>query len=248
MKAIVTGLNGTVAPAVAANLRAAGYTIIPWDRAVLPIDDSDAARAFLQRETPDCFFHIATGSPDWVELAARLCAERGVDFLFTSSVSVFAAAQRGPFTVEDEPQPDDDYGRYKLECERRAQAANPAAQIVRLGWQIGLAPGGNQMVDYLDRAFRADGELQASRHWYPACSFLADTADSLRRIREMAPPGLYQLDGNPGLNFYEIVEGLNRLLGQPWRVAPTVEPRQNNRLLDSQTAVTSIAERLPPIA
>jgi dTDP-4-dehydrorhamnose reductase len=248
MKAIITGLNGTVAPVLAVNLREAGYTITPWDRAVVPVDDPAVARAFLQREAPDCFFHIATGSPDWAELAARLCAEQGADFLFTSSVSVFAAAQRGPFTVEDEPQPDDDYGRYKLECERRTRAANPAAQIVRLGWQIGLTPGGNQMVDYLDRAFRADGELKASRHWYPACSFLADTADSLRRIRETMPPGLYHLDGNPGLNFYEIVEGLNRLLAQPWQVAPADEPRQNNRLLDSRTAVTSIAERLPPIA
>lgn len=244
MKAIITGLNGTVAPALAANLTAAGYTIIPWDRAVVPMDDPAAGRAFLQREAPDCFFHLATGSPDWAELAARLCAGQGVDFLFTSSVSVFAAAQRGPFTIEDEPQPDDDYGRYKLECERRVRATNPAAQIVRLGWQIGLAPGGNQMVDYLDRAFRAEGELKASRHWYPACSFLADTADSLRRMRETMPPGLYHLDGNPGLNFYEIVEGLNRLLGEPWRVAPAVEPRQNNRLLDSQATVASIAERL----
>lgn len=244
MKAIITGLNGTVAPALAANLTAAGYTIIPWDRAVVSVDDPAASRAFLQREAPDCFFHLATGSPDWAELAARLCAGQGVDFLFTSSVSVFAAAQRGPFTSEDEPQPDDDYGRYKLECERRVRATNPAAQIVRLGWQIGLAPGGNQMVDYLDRAFRAEGELKASRHWYPACSFLADTADSLRRMRETMPPGLYHLDGNPGLNFYEIVEGLNRLLGEPWRVAPAVEPRQNNRLLDSQATVASIAERL----
>jgi hypothetical protein len=58
------------------------------------------------------------------------------------------------------------------------------------------------------------------------------------------PPGLYHLDGNPGLNFYEIVAGLNRLLGEPWRVAPTVEPQQNNRLLDSQTAVAAIADRL----
>ena len=244
MKAVITGLNGTVAPVLAANLVEAGYTIIPWDRAVVPIDDPAAGRAFLQHEAPDCFFHIATGSPDWAELAARLCVEQGVDFLFTSSVSVFAATQQGPFTIDDEPQPDDDYGRYKLECERRTRAANPAAQIIRLGWQIGLTPGGNQMVNYLDRTFRTEGELQASRHWYPACSFLTDTAASLRRIRETIPPGLYHLDGNPGLNFYEIVEGLNRLLGEPWRVAAAAEPRQNSRLLDSQVAVTAITERL----
>jgi dTDP-4-dehydrorhamnose reductase len=245
MKAIISGMNGTVAPVLAANLAAAGYRIIPWDRAVTPIDDPAAGRAFLQREAPDCFCHIATGSPDWAELAARLCAEQGVVFLFTSSASVFAAAQPGPFTIDDEPWPDDDYGRYKLECERRVQAANPASRIARLGWQIGTAPGGNQMVDYLDRAFRAEKRLEASVHWYPACSFLVDTADGLRHIMVKLPPGLYHLDGNPGLNLYQIVMRLNRLLGEPWPVAPTMEPIQNNRLLDTRAAVAPITGRLP---
>ena len=91
----------------------------------MPIDDPAAGRAFLQHEAPDCSFHIATGSPDWAELAARRCAQQGVDFLFTSSVSVFAATQQGPFTIDDEPQPDDDYGRCKLECKRRTRVAFP---------------------------------------------------------------------------------------------------------------------------
>ena len=38
MKALVTGMNGTVAPALASSLSKAGHTVMPWDRSVVPID------------------------------------------------------------------------------------------------------------------------------------------------------------------------------------------------------------------
>lgn len=184
------------------------------------------------------------GSPAWAELVAHICAEQEIKFLFTSSVSVFSASQCGPFTVDILPEPNDDYGRYKLECEQRVQAVCPRALVVRLGWQIGAAPGGNQMVDYLDRTFRTHRKIDASIHWYQACSFLSDTAQSLTHIMQGLPSGLYHLDANPGLNFYEIALGLNRIQGKPWIVNPSATPIQNNRLIDQRVQVSSISETL----
>ena len=244
MKALVTGLNGTVAPFLARALSAAGHIVIPWNRSVVPIDDRDAARDFIRREHPDWFFHVATGSPAWAELAAGVCSREEIRFLFTSSVSVFSASQCGPFTVDILPKPDDDYGRYKLECEQRVRAARHDAVIVRLGWQIGATPGGNQMVDYLDRTFKTLGQIDASVHWYPACSFLSDTARSLMHMMQNFPPGLYHLDGNPGLSFYEIAAGLNRIHGEPWIVNPGTTPVQNSRMIDQRVQVGSISEIL----
>ncbi len=144
------------------------------------------------------------------------------------------------------PEPDDDYGRYKLACEQRVQAAHPEALIVRLGWQIGEVPGANHMVDYLDRMFRAQGHIEASVHWYPACSFLADTAPSLIRTMQTCPPGIYHLDGNPGLNFYDIAVGLNHLQGGRWVVNPSERPIQNNQMVDPRVQVSPITRRLHP--
>ena len=244
MKALVTGLNGTVAPILARTLRSAGHTIIPWNRSDVPINDHIAARNFIDRKQPDWFFHIATGSPDWAELVAHICAEQDIRFLFTSSVSVYSASQSGPFTVNILPGPHDEYGRYKLECEQRVHAACPKALVVRLGWQIGIAPGGNQMVDYLDRTFKTHGRIDASTHWYPACSFLPDTAESLMHMIQTLPSGLYHLDGNPGLNFYEIAAGLNKVHGEPWTVNPVDTPVQNNRMVDQRVRMRSISETL----
>lgn len=238
-------MNGTVAPALAQALAAAGYAVAAWDRAAHPVDHPEVVRFHIACAKPGLFCHLAMGSPDWAEWAARACAERHIPFLYVSSVSVFSAAQTGPFTVDDIPHPDDDYGRYKLECERRVQAAHPAAHVVRIGWQIGSAPGGNQMVDFLDRTHRERGRVDASTLWFPGCSFLPDTAESLVQILEL-PPGLYHLDGNPGLNFHEIAAGLNQLLGNPWKVIPVSGLVQNHRMLDPRVPVAPITRRLAP--
>ncbi len=242
MKAIVTGMNGTVAPALARVLRAAGHEVVAWDRSVVPTDDPEAGRAWIQRERPDWFFHIATGSPDWAEHVARVCAEEGIGFLFTGSVSVYSDAQEGPFTVGDEPHPNDEYGRYKLECERRVRGANPDARVVRIGWQIGTEVGGNHMVSYLDKTFHAEGPISASTTWFPACSFLPDTGQGLLYAIQHLPGGLYHLDSNPGLSFYQIAEGLNQLQGSPWTVNPAPEPTWNKRMVDERLPVRSLTE------
>jgi dTDP-4-dehydrorhamnose reductase len=237
MKAIITGMNGTVAPALAKHLTQAGHQVVSWNRFLVPIEDPDAIRGFIERERPDWFFHVATGSPRWAELAAQICAERSIRFLYTSSVSVYSAAQTGPFTVAVLPKPNDDYGRYKLLCEQLVQSANHEAIVARLGWQIGTAPGGNQMADYLERNFQTQGGIEASTRWQPACSFLEDTAAALSRLMQDLPAGLYLVDGNPGLSFHEIVVGLDRLLGGHWRITPVSIPEQNNRMIDERAAV-----------
>ena len=240
MKAIITGMNGTVAPAVATTLTEAGHAVVSWDRTIVPTDNLEAVRHFIQQERPSWFFHVATGSPDWAAWVAQVCAEEGVKFLFTSSVSVFSAKQAGPFSVDVLPQPDDDYGRYKFECEQRVQQANPNAIVARLGWQIGTSTGGNHMFDYLSRTFETEGKIEASTAWFPACSFLSDTAVALTELITTFPAGVYHIEGNPGLNFYDVVIGLNHMQNVSWIVEATTAHKQNNRMLDGRIQVKPI--------
>lgn len=244
MQAMVTGLNGTVAPVLAERLDSAGHQVIGWDRHLVPIDDRDVVHGFLARTRPDWVFHVATGSPDWAQWMAEACGELNVKFLYVSSVSVFSAKQQGPFKIDDIPQPDDSYGAYKLDCERRVRDVCPEALIARLGWQIGWGTTGNQMVAHLDRMHCEKGMVSASQRWFPACSFLDDTADALCSLMETRQRGLYHVDGNPGWSLFEIVLRLNRLRGKPWQVIPEETPAGTNRLLDPSVPVRSIARRL----
>jgi dTDP-4-dehydrorhamnose reductase len=171
------------------------------------------------------------GRPQWAEDMARVCAGEGIRFLYVSSASVYGTQQQGPFTVDDTPEPGDDYGRYKLECEQRVRAANDRAIIVRIGWQMALRRGGNNMVEHLAQKQAEHGHIAASTAWFPACSFLPDTARVLADVLEQ-PPGLYLLDGNPGWNFRDIAAALNAAMGGPWEVRASEDFRWNNRMLD----------------
>ena len=178
-KILITGMNGTVAPVLAEELRRRGSEVAAWDRAVVSPDDREAVARFIRDVKPSALVHCAMGSPQWAEDMAQLCAEEGCKFLYVSSASVYGTQQQGPFTVEDKPEPSDDYGRYKLECEQRVRAANDQAIIVRIGWQIALRRGGNNMVEHLARKQEEQGHITASTEWFPACSFLEDTARAL---------------------------------------------------------------------
>jgi dTDP-4-dehydrorhamnose reductase len=238
-------MNGTVAPALARRLEQDGHTIVSWKRAEVSPDDPAAIRDFIVGTKPDGFFHVATGNPKWAEAIAQVCAECGIKLLFTGSVSVFADTQRGPFPIEAVPEPNDDYGRYKLECERRVRAACPEALIARLGWQIGTAPGSNNMIDYLSRKSKEDGRVEASAKWIPSTAFLDDTVDALARLMASYPAGLYQLEGNPdGLSFFEIVTGLNRRHGNPWQIVRTDHPARDSRMQDPNITVSPLTGRL----
>ncbi len=243
LKTIVTGMHGTVAPVLAAVLAAQGDEVVPWDRERVPVDDPAAGRRFLTGA--DVVFHLATGSVEWAETIARICAAEGIGLLYASSVAVFSSAQAGPFGVERKPEPTDDYGRYKLACEERILAACPDARVARLGWQIGDVRGSNNMIEFLWRAAETEGRIVAATTWIPSCAFLADTAEALRRLATGPfAGGVHHLEGNPGLSFHEIAERLRRRHQAPWRIVAGDEPVWDQRLSDERISVASIAGRL----
>lgn len=248
-KVLLTGMGGTVAPIVAAELARRGYTTVRWHKESVDPTDAAACDRFIDEVNPAWVAHIATGPEEWCTHIAKACAPRNINLIHTGSVSVYSGKQVGPFAVTDTPLPDDDYGRYKLRCEQRIREALPAAIIARIGWQIGDAPGSNNMLDYLfKKAAEGNGTIEASDQWSPGTSFLVDTAAALADLMEKKQPGvggLYHVDGNPGLTFFEIAARLARLHKQPWTITPASTPTGSSRMTDPRVKVRSIAERLP---
>lgn len=247
MKALVTGMHGTVAPVLAAEIQNHGHQVIGWDRQHVPTDNLDAIRQFVREQQLDWLCHVATGSPDWAEAIAQVCAEQQIKLLFTSSVSVFGPEQHAPLSPDLIPTPTDDYGRYKRECEERMAAAHTRIIIARLAWQIGDEPGSNTMVEYIDQNVREQGQLRASTNWYPACAFLADTAAELYRLMIDDLPGVYHLDANPDLSFYDIAEGLKTAQRRDWTIVPTDAPVFDNRMRDERITIRPITMGLARI-
>ena len=258
---MITGANGTVGSALAAYWRDQGYTAVSWNRAQVPVNDDAGMFAFLRAAQPDVLFHLAIASQStglenegwivnrqWPRRLAQLTHELGIRMVFTSSVMVFTDDAKGPFSIDSVPdaQPGS-YGHDKLMAEQDVLAANPNAVVARLGWQIGDAPGSNNMVDFLHKQMAEHGEIRASGRWYPACSFVRDTAVALTHLAQ-STPGLYLVDSNTRWTFYEIISALNALHSHPWRVVETADFVYDQRMMDERVPMPALDKRLPYLA
>jgi dTDP-4-dehydrorhamnose reductase len=256
MKSIVTGARGTVGSVLCRRIAESGSTAVGWDRSEAPPGNSDAARRLFDRVQPEAVYHVALPSVStgidnegwlvnekWTADIGALALERGIPFLYISTVMVYTSTAQGPFRPDTPPDETEGYGYSKLLGEQAARAANPDVRVARFGWQIGDKPEGNNMIYYLDKQFRETGEITASTRWLPATSFIEDTADSLIRIAGMAP-GTYHIDGNRGWNFFEIVTALNLARGGHWKVRPTDDFSQVQCMTDPRPSTAPLSRRL----
>lgn len=256
-RAIITGASGTVGSRLAAFLRRQGVEVIPWNRRAVPVDNYAAMERFVRESAPEVLFHLATASQptgrpgeswlinyEWTSELAWITRTLGIRFVFTSTTLVFSNDARGPFTRDSQPDAAEGYGYEKRRAEERAFYQNPEARVVRLGWQIGEEPTGNNMVAFLEDKMRQEGRVRASTRWYPACSLLEDTVAALHALAEAAP-GLYMLDSNERWTFYEIACALNARHGNRWQVEPTEDFVFDQRMRDGRLPLPTLKERLP---
>lgn len=231
---LVTGLRGTVAPKVAAELVARGGEPVAWDRDAIPVDDVAAGTAFLSADRWAGVLHVGMGPEEWAGRLAGFAAARRIPFAFTSTVSVFGDEPDRPHHPGDERTARDDYGRYKARCEDAVAAAYPAAIIARIGWQIHPDGQGNNMLAQLDRQAAEGGRvIRASRRWRPATSWMTDTATALLDAVTVGRSGVLHLDSNAvdAWSFADVVRHVAAIAGRDWQVEETDDVVQDQQLV-----------------
>lgn len=242
MKAVITGMNGTLSPYIHNTFVEKGWDLVVWNRNKLPIDDPGAIQSFIDSEKPDLFLHIATGPPEWIEHIIKAIKPYKIPLVFTSSEAVYDKNQTGPFSVDDIPRSKQDYGKYKLKCENIINRDYvDQSYIIRLGWQIALHTHKNNLLAYLVN----EGHVRASKLWTPACSFMPDTAVGILRLLKKYPPGLYHLDSNhSNMTFYEIVEALKEAFMLPITLEEDNSFEHNNRLHSDDPLVRELSKSI----
>jgi dTDP-4-dehydrorhamnose reductase len=256
MKAIITGAHGTVGFALSKHLTVQGHQVVAWDRAVVPIDRYQPMEDFVRQERPDVLFHLAIASRstgvtnefwlvnyEWTSELAWITRQLGVRFVFTSSVMVFSDNAKGPFTVDSEPDAPQGYGYEKRMAEQRVFYQNPDAVVARLGWQIGETAGSNNMIDFFEKKAVTGEGIAASHKWYPACSFVRDTAGALTWLAT-AKPGLYLIDSNTRWNFHQIASALNEKHGRRWKIITNDDFVFDQRMVDPRVPIPSLQRTL----
>jgi dTDP-4-dehydrorhamnose reductase len=257
MKALITGIHGTVGNALNQYLQSEGCETVGWDRDKVPVLDYYRMEAFIRETAPDLFFHLAIASKpagleneswkinyEWPSELAWITRLLHIPFLVTSTAMVFGDNTPPPLSMETIPNAESGYGYEKRRMEERVLFQNPDARIVRLGWQIGTSSGSNHMVDYLEKEQRDKGCIEASTRWYPACSFLDDTVPVLLDVLTRKPPGIYMADSNLKWSFYEIAVALNEKLKKNWKVLPSERFVFDQRLVDPRIIMPDLKRRL----
>lgn len=241
---LITGLNGSLAPRVALAAQQRGYAVTGWDRSAVPPDVPAVGDAFLAQLQPRAIVHLATGSEAWAGQLASYAAQQGIAFVFTSTAMVFDHVPDGPHAVGDARTAQDNYGRSKIRSEDAVLAANAAAMVARIGWQIDPEVVGNNMLCALDDWQLREGCVAASQAWRPACSFMADTATVLLDLIEQPKPGVHHLDSNAeeGHSFDRIVAALQAQYQRAhWQIRVHADYAHDQRLVGG-------AGRMPPLS
>jgi dTDP-4-dehydrorhamnose reductase len=127
---------------------------------------------------------------------AALCAARGFPLGHVSTDYVFAGDGRRPYREDDPPAPVSEYGRSKLEGERRVLAGCPQALVVRTSWVFGR--GRNFLAAILAQAEarRRAGDaapLRVVDDQRGRPTYALDLAAGIRRLVEAGARGLYHV-------------------------------------------------------
>jgi len=239
MRALFTGLNGTVSPVVADFFKSKGYEIIAYDRQLLSMTDDVEIKKFILKQKVNMILHFALGTPEWAGILARLSKECNIKFILISSVSVYAATHQGPLTLQDIPDAEDEYGKYKRITEQIVLNENKKSYILRLGWQIGSQAGTNEMIGFLTKQMAEYGIIKASSRWYPSCSFMKDTAQSIYDIVHTLPEDIYLLNSNTAYTFFEICVNLTKT-HQDFLIEETEDFVQDFRMFDERVPIRKL--------
>lgn len=140
-------------------------------------------------------------------LLAEECAARGIRLVHVSTDYVFDGQETRPYTEEDLTAPRSEYGRSKLEGERRVRAALPAALIVRTSWLFG--PGRNFIATMLGFAQKRRAEadalpLRVVDDQFGSPTYAEDLAGWILQLVERNARGLYHLTNRGVATWWEV--------------------------------------------
>ena len=206
-KILITGARGLVGWAICNDVFLIGDEIAPYDHQSLDITDAEQVQTVITRESPDAVINCAAwtdvdgcesdpGKAERVnaigpENLARACRKVNAGFVTISTDYVFDGLKDGFYTQRDDPNPLSVYGRFKLEGERRAQAAYARTIVVRTGYIFGPR-GRNFLSIVVDRVRRGEKMKVISDCWGTP-TYARDLAVRLRELVELDLPGVFQV-------------------------------------------------------
>jgi dTDP-4-dehydrorhamnose reductase len=190
---LVLGAGGMLGRAVSEVMEESFPATISATRAEVDVTDRFRLESEIERLRPDVVINCAAYTDvDGCEIdrdrargvnaggagnAAGAAAAVGCRIVHVSTDFVFDGRGNLPYTEDDSPSPLSEYGRTKLEGERRVAAATPDHLIVRTSWLYG--PGRGNFVDAIRARAANGGTLRVVDDQFGSPTYVVDLARAL---------------------------------------------------------------------
>ena len=207
MRVIITGAGGMVGRATVAHCLAMGDEVTAFTHADLDISNRDAVIAAIQPNAVDSVINCAAFTDvdacetdrkrnyavnaRGVENLAVACRLAGANLVTISTDYVFDGTKQGFYTQNDEPNPQSEYGKAKLEGERLALAAYDRVIVVRSGWIFG--EGGTNFLSRVPDLLKSGNSVTAIGDSFGTPTYAPDLARRLRDLAMLEMPNIYHV-------------------------------------------------------
>jgi dTDP-4-dehydrorhamnose reductase len=224
----------------------------------LELLDPAAVRRGFEALRPSAVIHTAYRQDDprvnveGSATVAETAAAAGARLIHISTDLVFDGRGGAPYSEDDEPRPLDDYGRSKLEAERRVLDLHPDALVVRTSLLVGREQPGPAERAVL-KAARGESDMVFFDDEWRSPILVSDLATALLELVGMEVSGVLHAAGAEPVNRYELACMIAAAHGLPAdrlrraSVGESEVERAANCVLDSSRARTLLRSPLPGV-
>ncbi len=238
---MVIGASGLLGRALTRRLEAEFPDTVAATRAEADVTDRFRLEMEIERLNPTVVINCAaftdvdgcTRDPEraravnaiGAENAARAAAASGCRVVQISTDYVFDGRKGRPYIEEDPVGPIQEYGRSKLDGERRVATAAPDHLIVRTAWLYGR--DGGAFVTGIRRRALAGEPLRVVSDQTGSPTFVDDLADGIARLLRVEHRGIVHLVNRGVATRLDMTEVILESLGLAGKVAVTPVPARD---------------------
>lgn len=202
----------------------------------LDIADLEKVMAFTSRLKPRIIIHLAAETdmdrcekePDHAYRinsigtynVALACRKIGAKVVYVSTAGVFDGNKEEPYNEEDQPNPQNVYGRSKYLGEVIVKDLVPEYLIARSCWMFGGGPGiDKKFVSKIIKQFDKE-EIKVVNDKIGSLTYGKDLAFAIKELLIQNRTGLFHLSNRGSCSRYEVAKEIVKLLGVNVRIIP----------------------------
>jgi dTDP-4-dehydrorhamnose reductase len=227
VKILITGASGLIGSHAAQRL-GREHEVVALKHADLDITDRESVSRCVSDAKPVLIFNGAVIQVDESEQnpakahavnvegprnLAEAASKMGAEFIHFSTQYAFDGESigRAPYTVKDEPQPINVYGKTKVTSEQAVIDACPRSYIVRTSWVYGS--GKDSFLCTAHKDLRAGKRVRAIVDIWSSTTYVEDLIERILQILQRRRYDIYHVVNEGVCSYHEFALEAGRLVG-----------------------------------